>query len=91
MRRVSKCLVLLLAAGGAQAQLPADEAPLEEVVVNGEFPGPGMWKVTRADDPSGNTLWIIGDPPPLPKRIQWKSKEVEAVAGSGVAQREHEI
>jgi hypothetical protein len=41
-----------------------------------------MWKVTRANDPSGNILWIIGDPPPLPKRIQWKSKEVEAIAGS---------
>jgi hypothetical protein len=40
-----------------------------------------MWKVTRANDPSGHTLWIIGDPPPLPKRIQWKSKEVEAIVG----------
>ncbi|MEJ0084263.1 MAG: TraB/GumN family protein [Pseudomonadota bacterium] len=82
MRRVSKCLVVLLVAGGAQAQLPAEETPLEEVVVNGEFPGPGMWKVTRANDTSGHTLWIIGDPPPLPKRIQWKSKKVEAVVVS---------
>jgi TraB family protein len=82
MRRMTKCLFLLLAIGRVQAQVPAIESPLEEVVVNGEFPGPGMWKVTRPNDTSGNTLWIIGDPPPLPKRIQWKSKEVEAVAGS---------
>jgi hypothetical protein len=82
MRRASKCLVLLLVAGGVQAQLPADDVPLEEVVVNGEFPGPGMWKVTRADDTAGHTLWIIGDPPPLPKRIRWKSRQVEEIVGS---------
>ena len=39
--------------------------PLEEVVVTGEFPGPGMWKVTRADDAAGHVLWIVGEPPPL--------------------------
>ena len=25
-------------------------------------------------------LWIVGDPPPLPKRMKWKSRDVEAVA-----------
>jgi hypothetical protein len=70
---------VLLFAAAAHAQLAADEPPLEEVVVNGEFPGPGMWKVTRADDASAHTLWIIGDPPPLPKRMKWKSKAVENV------------
>ena len=84
MPSTTKSLILLMALGCAplRAQVPAIESPLEEVVVNGEFPGPGMWKVTRPNDSSGNTLWIIGDPPPLPKRIQWKSTEVEAVAGS---------
>lgn len=53
---------------------------MEEVVVTGEFPGPGMWKVTRADDPAGHVLWIVGDPPPLPKRMKWKSRAVESVA-----------
>jgi hypothetical protein len=79
MRRVLNCVVLSLIVGVAQAQPAPEETPLEEVVVNGEFPGPGMWKVTRANDTGGHTLWIIGDPPPLPKRIQWKSKSVEAV------------
>jgi hypothetical protein len=27
-------------------------------------------------------LWIVADPPPLPKRMQWKSKDIEAVARS---------
>jgi hypothetical protein len=52
---------------------------MEEVVVTGEFPGPGMWKVWRADEPA-HVLWIVGDPPPLPKRMQWKSRDVESVA-----------
>jgi TraB family protein len=47
--------------------------------VTGEFPGPGMWRVTRADD-SGHELWIVGAHPPLPKRMKWKSRDVEAVA-----------
>ena len=48
--------------------------------MTGEYPGPGMWKVTRADDADGHVLWIVGEPPPLPKRMKWKSKDVEAVA-----------
>lgn len=78
------CATLLLPSG-AIAQLEADasvEAP-EEVLVTGEFPGPGMWKVTRADDPEAHVLWILGSPPPLPKKMKWKSKDVEnAVIGS---------
>jgi hypothetical protein len=58
------------------------EAP-EEVLVTGEFPGPGMWKITRAEDPENHTLWILGTPPPMPKKMKWKSKQVEAaVLGS---------
>jgi hypothetical protein len=45
----------------ALAQGSAD--PMDEVVVNGEFPGPGLWKVTRADV-DGHVLWIVGEPPP---------------------------
>jgi len=67
------CL-LMCAAIAARA-----EEPLEEIVVTGEFPGPGMWKVTRPDDAANHTLWIIGDPPPLPKRMKWKSRAVEDV------------
>jgi hypothetical protein len=68
-------------AAGAQVspetEVIANE-PIEEVIVTGEFPGPGMWKVTRADAP-GHTLYIVGAHPPLPKRMKWKSREVETV------------
>ena len=71
---------LLSTFASAQAPAPStDGAPIEEIVVTGEYPGPGLWKVTRAGEPAGHTLWIIGDPPPLPKRLAWKSTSVEAL------------
>src|SRR5262249_35227270 len=67
-------------------QAPVATAPArEEVLVTGEFPGPGMWKVMRRDDPQGHVLWILGTPPPLPKKLKWKSKDVEAVLLSSQA------
>ena len=30
--------------------------------------------------PTGTCMWIVGEPPPLPKRMKWKSKDIEAVA-----------
>jgi len=81
MRKNSALLGLLaLAAAPTYAQAPDTGEPLEEIVVTGEYPGPGMWKITRADDAAMHVLWIVGEPPPLPKRLQWKSKDVEAVA-----------
>jgi len=73
---LSICLLVVVAAPAQSAE----EAPLDEIVVTGEFPGPGLWKITRADDAANHVLWIIGGPPPLPKRMKWKSKDVEAVA-----------
>ncbi len=83
MRQRLVALLFLLATAPALAQsagtddLPAD-APirdLEPIVVSGLQPGPGLWKVSR----DGNTLWILGTLSPLPKRMQWQSREVEAV------------
>ena len=75
-------LLALAPVCGSPAVAQEDAAvPMEEVVVSGEYPGPGMWKVTRAV-PDGHVLWIVGGPPPLPRRMKWKSKEVEAVARS---------
>ena len=61
----------------SQTQTP--EEPLEEITVTGEYAGPGMWQVTHPDHP-GHTLWIVGDPPPLPNRLRWHSQKVERVA-----------
>jgi hypothetical protein len=53
-----------------------DEAP---VIVSGTQPGPGLWKVAKGD----HVLWVLGTQSPLPRRMQWRSREVEdALAAS---------
>ncbi|HEY0682304.1 MAG TPA: TraB/GumN family protein [Steroidobacter sp.] len=47
----------------------------EEVLVLGEQPGPGLWKVSKG----GHTLWILGTYVPTPRGMVWRSKQVEAV------------
>jgi hypothetical protein len=88
MRRCSRTslalLTLLVAAGlpTADAQaLPEPSPPgtLEEVLVTGQQPGPGLWKVTRPGDVDGHVLWILGNHSPLPRRLTWRSSELEAV------------
>lgn len=79
MKAVLVSICGLLAFAEVRAQAP-EEAALDEVVVAGEFPGPKMWRVTRPSDPANHVLWIVADPPPLPARMKWKSKDVEAVA-----------
>jgi hypothetical protein len=49
------------------------EEPIEELVVAGEQPGPGLWQVRHGD----NTLWILGTVTPTPAKMRWRSKEVE--------------
>lgn len=72
---------LFALATGAPALEPSAvaEEPIEEVVVTGEFPGPGMWKVTRPESSPGHVLWILGAQPPLPKKMKWRTHQVEAV------------
>ncbi|RZJ85064.1 MAG: TraB/GumN family protein [Massilia sp.] len=55
----------------------ADAAPAapEQILVVGQKPGPGMWKVSKGD----HVLWIFGDYAPLPIKMQWRSHEVDAV------------
>lgn len=54
----------------------ADGVRLEEtVVVVGEQPGPGMW-IVRKD---GNDLYLLGTLSPLPARMQWQTRQVDAV------------
>jgi len=77
--RLAAAAVFLLIGTGMHAAEPVTPEPIEEVIVTGEFPGPGMWKVSRPDDAAGHLMWIVGEPPPLPRRLKWKSGEVEAV------------
>ena len=82
------CLALCAAPSFAQTADPAaapaiavpassDEAPAapEQILVVGQKPGPGMWKVSKDD----HVLWIFGTYSPLPVKMDWRSHEVEAV------------
>jgi hypothetical protein len=81
--RVKKILTILLglAVGLSpdNSQAQTTEAPLEEIIVTGEYPGPGMWQITHPNYP-GHTLWIVGDPPLLPKGMRFRSQQVARVA-----------
>jgi hypothetical protein len=61
------------------ARAQTSEEPLEEIIVTGEYAGPGMWQVTHPDHP-GHTLWIVGEPPLLPNGMRFRSQQVAHVA-----------
>lgn len=87
---MKKCVLPLLLAGAlaapawSQTEVPVpDQTPLaadvsetqEKVVVVGQRPGPGLWKVSKGD----NVLWVFGTYGPLPPKVQWRSHEVQAI------------
>ena len=80
------CALLVAAAAAAEppaAPPPAADAAapttLDTVLVTGEQPGPGLWKVSRGD----HVMWILGAQYPLPKDMTWRSRDVEqAIAQS---------
>ncbi len=49
----------------------------EELLVSGEQPGPGLWRVTASTAEGEHVLWILGSYGPLPKRMQWRSPALE--------------
>jgi hypothetical protein len=71
--------------GAQEAAGSAFDAPIEEVLVTGQQPGPGLWKVTRAGDPDGHVLWILGNHSPLPKKMTWRSTELAVVLAASQA------
>ncbi len=46
---------------------------LGEVLVTGEMPGPGLWRVSKGD----HDLWILATLVPLPRKMVWRSRLVE--------------
>lgn len=78
LRRTSLfCLLLLAAPAWAQSdpepELAATAA--DKILVVGQRPGPGLWKVSKGD----HVLWIFGTYSPLPKKMEWRSQEVETI------------
>jgi uncharacterized protein YbaP (TraB family) len=71
----------LLTVGLYSIACRAGQAPpqvMDDLVVTGERPGPGMWHVHRGTA----QVWILGSMSPLPKGITWRSKQVEQVLES---------
>lgn len=50
---------------------------LGEIDVVGVRPGPRLWKVSR----DGHVLWVLGTLNHLPRRMVWRSSEVEVALG----------
>lgn len=80
------CLCWLLAPAWAQtetaagAPAPAEQADAsgeapEKILVVGQRPGPGLWKISHGD----HVLWLFGTYSPLPKNMEWRSQQVEAI------------
>jgi uncharacterized protein YbaP (TraB family) len=67
--------MLAVFSGAVYAQSAVDAEPVEEVQVSGERPGPGLWKIRR----DGNTVYVLGTTSPLPRRMTFRSRELEAV------------
>jgi uncharacterized protein YbaP (TraB family) len=78
MRRSLTVASLLLAMCGVPAAAIAqpDEQPIDEVVVTGEQPGPGLWKITHGGT---NVVWVLGTVNGIPKEMKWRSRQVEEV------------
>jgi hypothetical protein len=68
------CVFFIFLGCAANAQSTAGE-PLEEVLVIGEQPGPALWKVSKGE----HVLWIMATLKPLPKKMTWRSRQVEDV------------
>lgn len=69
------CMVPLSALGEVLPQSDPDATTqLAAVEVQGERPGPGLWRVEKGD----HVLWILGTLSPLPAKVEWRSTELEA-------------
>ena len=62
-------------AASPTASVAAPAVVLEQIVVSGEQPGPGLWKVTKGD----HTLWILGTQTPVLQKMTWRAKGLEAI------------
>jgi uncharacterized protein YbaP (TraB family) len=79
MRAITATLLTVagFAGGFSMGGVRADETPakMEEIVVNGERAGPGLWHVYKGSA----QLWIFATISPLPKDMTWRSKQLETI------------
>ena len=67
----------LIAVAATPATATLQSEAVQEVEVTGERAGPRLWRVAKGD----HVLWLLGTLDPLPRRMVWKSHEVESVLG----------
>lgn len=58
-----------------QAEADTAEIVPEKILVVGKRPGPGLWKISKGD----HVLWVFGTYSPLPKKMEWRSQQVETI------------
>lgn len=84
MRRISLtvfALLLLCGLAGAKDVDPepsvpkVDESGMEVILVMGEQPGPGLWKVSSGP----HVMWILGEISPFPRQVKWKSTKFDGL------------
>jgi uncharacterized protein YbaP (TraB family) len=74
------CLCAAMAPAWSQSE-PAPAPPeaaveeLQSIQITGQRPGPGLWKVTSGE----HVMWIFGTYGPLPKKMEWRSQQVESI------------
>ena len=72
---ISMSLLLSLPAWAQTEAAPAVVTQPDTVLVVGQRPGPGMWKISKGD----HVLYVFGTYSPLPVKMQWRSQQVEAI------------
>lgn len=82
LKHIVSVLCLCVFAAPAWSQTEAEtpsadslEVAPEKILVVGQRPGPGLWKVSKGD----HVLWVFGTYSPLPMKMEWRSQEVEAI------------
>ena len=70
-------IALLCLAGLARGDVD-EQADMEVVLVRGEQPGPGLWKVSSGE----HVLWILGEVSPIPRDVKWRSRKFDQLLGN---------
>lgn len=77
-RRLAAFLIVGLSAmAPAWAQTRAPAVVLDELVVTGVQPGPGLWRVGSKQ--GEGEVWILASLVPLPRDMQWRTAQVESL------------
>ena len=72
---IAMCLLLSAPAWAQMEAAPPMVDNPSTVLVVGQRPGPGMWKISKGD----HVLWVFATYSPLPVKMQWRSQQVEAI------------